>query len=606
MRSSTARFEARRDSLSAALTNSRMERLWQRSLRRELRSQAVGDLHDYYDFQVHRRTRIEALRDRVLAGDYRPGLPVRLRSEKRDGISRQIVVLRAEDALLMDALADYLLDLIAPKQPTSRAYFSRKGPIPKSVKDFDANLGYPWWFLWPKFQREIMEFSARHPIVVVTDVANYFDSVEFGQLRNFLSHYLSDSEPFLDLLFFLLERFVWRPDYLPHPGRGLPQADLDCPRLLAHTFLFELDEFLNRAVDGEFVRWMDDIDFGCRDRKQAATLLQQLDDLLLSRGLRLNAGKTKVLDRSEATLYFQLDENRYLNVYKNRIKRLLESGANVGREDRARLRRRYSGFQEGWRHGQGSKVMKRFFNLAGQLEDSHYSDDALRLLFTHPNLRETVLRYLQRIGWSLRRERLVVRFVDTTLDDVSMHRATRLLIGWRPVGLVKYVARMRALAFRLAARDRVGFLCALWLAGKFCSAKQLATLLRRSERLWSRHDWLARQVAALLPRCDQETREWFYRTIARFGLVEAKNVVDNFSYISKDEETYKTVVEPFIKATSGDGSYPLPKQLISLSLVSSALPRDVRCEIGSLLAGVVQDPVYRSQLKRLAPSCPKP
>jgi hypothetical protein len=45
----------------------------------------------------------------------------------------------------------------------------------------------------------------------------------------------------MDLLFYMLEAFVWRPEYIPLSGVGLPQINFDAPRLLAHCYLFPAD-----------------------------------------------------------------------------------------------------------------------------------------------------------------------------------------------------------------------------------------------------------------------------------------------------------------------------------------------------------------------------
>ena len=36
-------------------------------------------------------------------------------------------------------------------------------------------------------------------------------------------------EELIDFLFFMLESFIWRPDYIPLSGVGLPQIQFDAP-----------------------------------------------------------------------------------------------------------------------------------------------------------------------------------------------------------------------------------------------------------------------------------------------------------------------------------------------------------------------------------------
>ena len=49
---------------------------------------------------------------------------------------------------------------------------------------------------------------------------------------------------------------------MPRAGIGLPQIDLDAPRLLAHCFLYELDKMLVRQHNIDYVEFTDDIDIG--------------------------------------------------------------------------------------------------------------------------------------------------------------------------------------------------------------------------------------------------------------------------------------------------------------------------------------------------------
>lgn len=81
-----------------------------------------------------------------------------------------------------------------------------------------------------------------------------------------------------------------------------------------------------------FVRWMDDIDFGVDHIHEAKEILRGLDELLLTRGIRLNMGKTKVLNMAEAEKYFIPNENRYITIMSNRVKRLIETGNSIDDE----------------------------------------------------------------------------------------------------------------------------------------------------------------------------------------------------------------------------------------------------------------------------------
>ncbi|WP_156123284.1 hypothetical protein [Deinococcus radiopugnans] len=83
--------------------------------------------------------------------------------------------------------------------------------------------------------------------------------------------------------------------------------------------LFDIDDYLLGKTDGDFVRWMDDIDFASNSKAEARKILRDLEILLNSMGLRLNTGKTKILSPEEAMESFCINENRKANDMKNHI-----------------------------------------------------------------------------------------------------------------------------------------------------------------------------------------------------------------------------------------------------------------------------------------------
>ena len=183
----TERFRRREDQLSEAIKPQKMQSIWKKYVRQNLRDQAIYDLHDNYDFHIHKRDRLFTAVTSVCQGTYQPRRPIRLRSEKKNGVARHLVILNPEDALVLEALCEYLSPCIRKAQPSSNAYYSRNLRQPKSASDVDETFGYPWWILWPEFQKKILEFAEEKKILVVTDVATYYDTIDFTQLRNFIA-----------------------------------------------------------------------------------------------------------------------------------------------------------------------------------------------------------------------------------------------------------------------------------------------------------------------------------------------------------------------------------------------------------------------------------
>lgn len=591
---STSRLNSRKRVLDEVTSTSRMKSVWKSGVRAALRDQHIPDLHDYYDFHTNLSSRLEVVRNSVLDGLYSPQLPFRITLEKGKGICRQVPLLSPEDAITIESLGSYLLRPIRRKQPSKQAYYSRRTAGPKSINQFDGDPSYPWWVLWPKFQEEIFKFSRHSDYTVVADVATFYDNVDFRQLRNYLSHLIKNSEPLLDFLFYLLERFSWRPDYLPHPHRGLPQSDIDCVRLVAHALLFEVDEYLKAHAGNQFVRWMDDIDFASDTVEEAHRHLKSIDELLQSRGLHLNSAKCKILTSEEASRYFHINTNIYLSVLQRGIKQGKAKNRPLRRQ-RFSLQSRFKTFEPDRPHGQAKKVLKRFLNIAASLDDSSFSDTAIDLITDEPLLRETVFRYFKRIGWSKQREDAVVAFAESTVDDASLFKAVQLLLHWQPVNIVAYAGRMRDLITLLSLKGPVRFLASIWLAVKFSSDRQLDHLIVTNTSLWSRNSWLGRQIACTYPRCSYRTQISIVNAVHSFGLRDAKLVLDSYDRLSSAdyEKRYSNSVQGYLLATKADGYYPPSKVLLALSLLRGQYSLPLKDQIYFDLRQLVRDPIYR-------------
>lgn len=210
--------------LAQVASRSALVRAWRGSVRNGLRNQVLPDIHDYLD--IHRN--IAGIAGRISAdveaGRYRPSPPEFVTIEKKDGISRRVAIPDPTDALLLQCIVNTLETQLKAVQPSKRAYYSRSH-TPPNVERVDGTFAYPWWQLWPEFQEKIFQFSTTHAFLVVTDIANYFDTIPLHSLRNVIAAASRIGEHVLDLLFFVLETLTWRPYYIPHSGVGLPPAE---------------------------------------------------------------------------------------------------------------------------------------------------------------------------------------------------------------------------------------------------------------------------------------------------------------------------------------------------------------------------------------------
>lgn len=209
-----------------------------------------------------------------------------------------MVIPNPADALILQVIVENLADQLISKQPSENAYFSRDkhnvGKIHEGIE-----YGVPFRKQWKELQKKIYKFHDEKELLIVTDITNYYDSIYLPELRKVFLSQISAPEVIVDLLFQIIEAISWKPDYLPYSGRGLPTTNLEAIRLLAHSFLFEIDEILKKETNNSFVRWMDDFTIGVNTSKEAISILCAISDMLKSRGLALNISKTAILNAKQ-------------------------------------------------------------------------------------------------------------------------------------------------------------------------------------------------------------------------------------------------------------------------------------------------------------------
>jgi hypothetical protein len=145
--------------------------------------------------------------------------------------------------------------------------------------------------------------------------------------------------------------------------------------LLAHTFLFEIDEWLSDLKNVDFARYMDDMDIGVDSFQEGRAVLRDLDLALQTRQIRLNSGKTRILSEKEATRHFKIRENLLLDKLFALIDQKKSLGIPLTKERRKiELAIRYGLRKGDFSVGNGEKILKRLINFARQVQ-AELSDD---------------------------------------------------------------------------------------------------------------------------------------------------------------------------------------------------------------------------------------
>lgn len=231
------------------------ENLWQtrrlrstwKAIREGLKRAEARDSLDYLEFDLLADQKIKTLRAEVISGSYIPSEPGAFELAKERGAYRVMSILTAEDALIFRHLVDDIYRHAQKDEPPG-VFFAQGqptvpvGPELKSLVGTTADFYESGWHLWIRYHqyRSKTLLSAILPVLVVTDVTNYFESIQHDLLMEYLSP-LGISRKSVGLLGKLLERFKPNSGHSPTPRVGLPVDQHDCSRALGHIFLFEHD-----------------------------------------------------------------------------------------------------------------------------------------------------------------------------------------------------------------------------------------------------------------------------------------------------------------------------------------------------------------------------
>lgn len=546
------KFPGKSVHLRKIVAASKLRTLWKNTVRDHMRRQLVPDAVEFLDFHIHLKQRSNELENAICSGEYQPRRTTRMRLEKSRGLCRQIVLPSPEDALILQALSNSLWDEISSKAPSKNAFYAPKDqPFSKTnIDPGEDDWGYGPLEAWLDFQQSILSFSKHHPYIVVTDIANYYDFILHGFLRAILAEYAQEKEHALDLLLYMLDSMLWRPDYMPNYGIVLPQMDQDAPRLLAHTHLFEVDEIFSKDSTINYARYMDDIDFGVDSIAKAKSVLRDLDLTLQTRNLRLNSGKTKILTAADALIHFRAEDNaildnvlkrikangflsQRLNIYRKLVSRFIHSGITTGRFD----------------GGNGEKILKRLLTLA-TMTKTQIDDDSFRhIIYSRPALRQTVLNLWSRSPDPTDKLKAVSGYLRSgeAVDDVSKVQIALAFVDAQHASTVSIID----LKFLVESFDREApfeLFARLWLLSRFYSPVELKAEIDATNRIWSRHPFLARTVAGFyglfrgtphFPSFEAFVRKW--------GGPEAIALLDFHETLATTPAIYQAV-DVFIKA----------------------------------------------------------
>ena len=526
--------------------------------------------------------------------------------EKSKGLCRQIVLPTIRDALVLQCLSDAFYADIKGKAPTKKSFFEPEDHA-FSVKraEIFSQPGYGSFRSWLNFQQEIFRFARNRKYIVVTDIANYYDTIAYTHLRNIVSSTIDVRESLLDMLIFILSGLLWQPDYMPRVEVGLPQINIDAPRVLAHCFLYELDKFLQGSFGGDYVRFMDDIDIGVDTLAEAKSILRDVDLILQTRQVRLNSGKTKILKSEDAIRHFWVRENHLLDRVEDRINKKSKNGRPITREQKKisdAVLEMYR--EERFEQGNGEKILKRMITMTSRMGGNIDHSVFIDVLWRRPGCRQALLSHVSKRPLTRNFLDDVSKFLDSGLvvDDCTKIYIANAIVDSPVLAHDILGLGIQKVMKSLTLEKFSSIYGVLWMSSKYANASTLLKVLRDTSDEWQSDSWLGRLVGGLAPVFYGTQEEPAYRNLVeRFGNAGAA-ITYQFHCSLRDDPKHFNGVAGFLRATNTSRylSITNAKFLMLMSaLRGKAVTTQAKSKLIKIYEGAWQDVFYRDFGQRI-------
>jgi len=591
----TERFNSlRKEKLKNIFQKQDITNVWRKIVKNQLRNLDLKDLYDHYDFNYNIEERAVAIRNEILSGTYKVEQPLIYRIEKKYGVCRHLVIPQPIDAVVLQVLVENIADKILENQPSINAFYSRDKhnvAFPHEVTEY----GLTWRQQWKKLQKKIYNFQEERDLIVVTDLSNYYDSIDLEELRKVFTSYSKIDEVLIDLLFRIIQEIAWKPDYLPYSKRGLPVTNIEGIRLLAHSFLFEVDEVIKQKTKNSFTRWMDDIVIGVNTRKDAIETISSISDMLKTRGLALNLSKTNIYNDEEGYYHFQISANRYID----RVEKTKKTDKNYQKVC-SEIHKKFKNHFKDTGAKYWDKIAKRYITTYSKLESKTLLNILPEKYVNYPGLRSHLLMYLSKIGYSKKSTKVVLDILNTIdiFDDLSLYQLCLLVTQWEiPVNndskkfLQSFDDKITSFSFnRKLPSD---FYCVLWFKAKYNHPEDLFRFISKYKNFWQTDTFLRRQVTAILSRLlitnSSKVKEMLYNQISSgiTNTVTLANQILHFSGLARLDSKLNFYLFPQKKQTP----YPLAKFLVLCSVLNSEKIR-VDKNVQKKVKDSISDPYY--------------
>ena len=175
-------------------------------------------------FELSLNDVLDNLRLRLLESTYRPHPPFVIEAAKSKLLHRRLSYLSFEDGLVLGAIVQAARQSLV-KDMHPWVSFGRMDQ-PKKTANAQEEIIFDyesWWIKWLQYRKllEVIEGDL-NPLLVVSDITNFFGSIDLVLLRSKVSRETELDERATNLLFYFLESLRPSEGYGPSGSLGLP------------------------------------------------------------------------------------------------------------------------------------------------------------------------------------------------------------------------------------------------------------------------------------------------------------------------------------------------------------------------------------------------
>ena len=467
--------------------------------------------HLYYTYEVGLDDNLRALRELLRNRAFEPTAPERLYLPKASGLQRPIGLLRLEDQIVFQAIANFFASNVFVKRQSVQFVTVYSNILTKRDSPFFFRS---WKETYSRFRDKVEEHYRNGYVWIADfDLAAFYDTISHELLfRTIFPRKRQDAETqyLLDLL------RTWGSPRPPVGLRhGLPQGPI-ASDFLAEVFLLPVD----LALEGRhrYVRYVDDVRLFGRTESEVREAVLALEIATRERGLIPQTAKTAVRRATSAVDAVGM------------LPSLAVTGGRSGTLPARLAEKHFRAAVAGKPARIKDKTRARFVFFRAQ-PSPRLLRWALRLLPRHPEHYDAIMTYLSQYGYRKSIANLCLSLLTTSPYDAVRGEAFHVLARFLREGRLGNLIRERVLDMALpVVRQKGAGFSEKWGALHYLCVAERIGLGRYSRFCRYQSELLQASVGRVLPVAAFTSNEaagvFLRRTAAEPGLGIATRLLE--------------------------------------------------------------------------------